>query len=59
MTGVQTCALPIFAVVGVSAAAGYLVIAWLLAWLRRRSLAPFVLYRVAFGLALLGFALRG
>lgn len=47
------------AVVGVSAAAGYLVIAWLLAWLRRRSLAPFVLYRVAFGLALLGFALRG
>lgn len=30
----------------VSAAAGYAVIAWLLAWLRRRSLTVFVVYRV-------------
>ncbi len=37
----------------VSAVAGYAVIAWLLAWLRRRSLMVFVVYRVAFGLALL------
>jgi undecaprenyl-diphosphatase len=30
----------------VSAIVGYAVIAWLLAWLRRRSLAVFVVYRV-------------
>jgi undecaprenyl-diphosphatase len=41
----------------VSAVAGYAVIAWLLAWLRRRSLMVFVVYRVAFGLALLTWAL--
>ncbi|HSM51571.1 MAG TPA: undecaprenyl-diphosphate phosphatase [Thermoanaerobaculia bacterium] len=51
-------AVPLLAV-AVSAVAGYLVIAWLLAWLRRRSLAVFVAYRVAFGVALLAFALRG
>ena len=42
----------------VSAVAGYAVIAWLLAWLRRRSLMVFVVYRVAFGLALLTWALN-
>lgn len=44
--------------VAVSAAAGYGVIAWLLAWLRKRSLRLFVVYRVAFGIALLVWALR-
>jgi undecaprenyl-diphosphatase len=44
--------------VAVSAVGGYVVIAWLLAWLRRRSLGLFVVYRVAFGVALLLFALR-
>ena len=44
--------------VAVSAVAGYAVIAWLLAWLRRRSLLVFVAYRVAFGMALLAWALR-
>ena len=39
--------------VAVSAVTGYLVIAWLLAWLRRRSLLPFVVYRLALGLAIL------
>jgi len=45
--------------VAVSAVTGYLVIAWLLAWLRRRSLLPFVVYRVLLGLAILALALRG
>lgn len=44
--------------VAVSAVAGYGVIAWLLAWLRKRSLRLFVVYRVAFGIALLVWALR-
>lgn len=39
--------------VAVSALAGYAVIAWLLAWLRRRSLAPFACYRLALGALLL------
>jgi undecaprenyl-diphosphatase len=38
--------------IAVSAVAGYAVIAFLLDWVRRRSLAPFALYRVALGLAL-------
>ncbi len=39
--------------VGVSAAAGYLVIAGLLGWLRKRSLLIFVAYRLLLGTALL------
>lgn len=37
----------------VSAVAGYLVIAWLLAWLRRQPLTVFVVYRMVLGVALL------
>ncbi len=39
--------------IAVSAVAGYAVIAFLLDWVRTRSLAPFALYRVALGVALL------
>jgi undecaprenyl-diphosphatase len=39
--------------IAVSAAVGYLVIAWLLDWLRRRSLDAFVVYRVLLGLGIL------
>jgi undecaprenyl-diphosphatase len=39
--------------IAVSAIAGYAVIAFLLAWIRTRPLAPFGWYRVALGLALL------
>jgi len=39
--------------IAVSAVAGYAVIAFLLDWVRKRSLAPFALYRVALGIALL------
>ncbi|MGH9362696.1 MAG: undecaprenyl-diphosphate phosphatase, partial [Thermoanaerobaculia bacterium] len=39
--------------VAVSAVTGYLVIAWFLAWLRRRSLLPFVVYRLLLGAAIL------
>ncbi len=39
--------------IAVSAVAGYAVIAFLLDWVRRRSLAPFALYRLALGVALL------
>jgi undecaprenyl-diphosphatase len=42
--------------IAVSAATGYLVIAWLLAWLRRASLVPFVVYRVLLGIAILAVA---
>jgi undecaprenyl-diphosphatase len=45
--------------VAVSAVAGYLVIAWLLAWLRRASLLPFVVYRLLLGAAILAVAWRG
>jgi undecaprenyl-diphosphatase len=38
----------------VSAIVGYVVIDWLLAWLRRQSLTPFVVYRILLGLAILG-----
>ena len=37
----------------VSALVGYAVIAWLIGWLRRRSLNLFVVYRVLLGLAIL------
>ncbi len=40
-------------VILVSAVTGYAVIAWLLAWVRRRSLMVFVVYRLALGLVLL------
>jgi undecaprenyl-diphosphatase len=44
----------------VSAAVGYLVISWLLAWLRRQSLTVFVVYRVLLGLVILATVwLRG
>lgn len=37
----------------VAAVTGYLVIAWLLAWLRRQSLTAFVVYRILLGLVIL------
>ncbi|HYG62038.1 MAG TPA: undecaprenyl-diphosphate phosphatase [Thermoanaerobaculia bacterium] len=37
----------------VSAVVGYMVIAWLLAWLRRQSLTVFVVYRILLGLVIL------
>src|SRR5262249_8099800 len=40
-------------VAGATAAAGLIAIAALMAWLRRRSFAPFVVYRLLFGGALL------
>lgn len=39
--------------IAVSAIVGYLVIAWLLDWLRRRSLDAFVVYRVLLGIGIL------
>jgi len=39
--------------IAVSAVVGYLVIAWLLDWLRRRSLDAFVVYRVLLGIGIL------
>ncbi|MEO8274839.1 MAG: undecaprenyl-diphosphate phosphatase [Thermoanaerobaculia bacterium] len=39
--------------IGVSAVAGYAVISFLLGWVRRRSLAPFALYRIGLGVLLL------
>ena len=44
--------------VAVSAVVGYLVIAWLLAWLRRQSLTVFVVYRLLLGALLLAMVLR-
>jgi undecaprenyl-diphosphatase len=43
-------------IVGIIASAlvGYACIAWLIAWLRKRSLAPFIIYRIAVGLFVLG-----
>ncbi|HEV7516393.1 MAG TPA: undecaprenyl-diphosphate phosphatase, partial [Thermoanaerobaculia bacterium] len=52
--GAHTALLPMAVGVVVSAIVGYLVIDWLLAWLRRQSLTPFVVYRVLLGLAILG-----
>jgi undecaprenyl-diphosphatase len=37
-----------------AAASAYLVIGWLLAWLRRQGMTPFVVYRVLLGVAILG-----
>jgi undecaprenyl-diphosphatase len=42
----------------VSAVVGYLVIAWLLAWLRRQSLTAFVVYRLLLGALILAVFLR-
>ena len=42
-----------------SGISGYLCIRILLAYLRRRSLMPFVIYRVAVGLFVIGLALSG
>lgn len=50
--------LHLLAVVVVSAVTGYLVIRGLLAWLRRRSLMVFVVYRLGFGGLLLWLAAR-
>lgn len=44
---------------GVSFVASYAAIAWLLKWLQTRSFTPFVIYRVAFGLILLGLLTGG
>jgi undecaprenyl-diphosphatase len=41
----------------VAAVAAYLVIGWLLAWLERRGLTVFVVYRIALGIAILALAL--
>jgi undecaprenyl-diphosphatase len=43
----------------VSFVASYAAIAWLLKWLQTRSFTPFVIYRVAFGLMLLGMVAGG
>jgi undecaprenyl-diphosphatase len=48
---------PMALALGVSAVSAYLVIAGLLAWLQRQTLTPFVVYRVALGLAILALAL--
>src|SRR4051794_24310972 len=44
---------PLFVGVAVAAVSGYLSIAWLLRFLRTRTTLPFVIYRVALGVALL------
>ncbi|WP_033287919.1 undecaprenyl-diphosphate phosphatase [Amycolatopsis jejuensis] len=38
---------------------GYLVIAWLMAYIKRRSFVPFVIYRVALGVLLFGLVFGG
>lgn len=48
---------PILVGTAVSAVVGYLVIAWLLAWLRRQSLTVFVVYRLLLGLLILATVL--
>jgi undecaprenyl-diphosphatase len=47
---------PILLGIGVSAVAGYLVIGWLLDWLRRRTVAVFVGYRLLLGAVVLAAA---
>ncbi|ACY16098.1 undecaprenyl-diphosphatase UppP [Haliangium ochraceum] len=42
-----------------SAISGYISIAWLLRYLQRKSLAPFALYRVAIGIALIVLCIAG
>jgi undecaprenyl-diphosphatase len=49
---------PLFLGIVVSAVVGYLVIAWLLAWLRRQSLTVFVIYRLILGALILALFLR-
>ncbi len=44
--------------IAVSAVAGYLVIGWLLGWLRQRSLAVFAVYRVILAVLILGMFWR-
>jgi undecaprenyl-diphosphatase len=44
--------------IGVSAVTGLAVIAFFLRFLRTNSILPFVIYRVAFGLVVLGLAFR-
>ncbi len=51
--GAHAALLPMGIGVVVSAVVGYLVIDWLLAWLRRQSLTPFVVYRVLLGIVIL------
>ncbi len=48
---------PILIAVVVSGVAGYLVIGWLLGWLRSRPLTVFVVYRVLLALAIVGVLL--
>ncbi len=48
---------PTLLALGVSAGVGYLVIAWLLGYLRRQKVTVFVLYRVALCLVLVGYLL--
>jgi undecaprenyl-diphosphatase len=45
--------------ISVSAVTGLAVIAFFLRFLRTNSIRPFVIYRVAFGLVVLGLALAG
>jgi undecaprenyl-diphosphatase len=49
--------LPMAAAFAVAAVSAYLVIGWLLAWLQRHGVMPFVGYRVLLGLAILALAL--
>jgi undecaprenyl-diphosphatase len=49
---------PLLLGIVVSAVVGYLVIAWLLAWLRRQSLTVFVVYRLLLGALILALFLR-
>jgi undecaprenyl-diphosphatase len=49
---------PMLIGVVVSAVVGYLVIAWLLNWLRRQNLTVFVVYRLILGAVILAVALR-
>lgn len=46
---------PTAAAFAVAAVSAYLVIGWLLAWLERRGMTPFVVYRVLLGAAILAF----
>ena len=48
--------LPMAAAFAVAAVSAYLVIGWLLAWLQRHGVLPFVVYRVLVGLAVLALA---
>jgi undecaprenyl-diphosphatase len=43
----------------VSAAAGYASIAWLMRYLRTKSLAPFAMYRIALAVALVVLCIAG